>query len=308
MANAKTPRRRFTRKTIVALLLLLAVVGGVAWDGSPLGSLALRQAVRLKFREVRQVSPTELVQWTQDPNRPPPLLVDARPTAAFARSHIQGAVNIDPAQPDLAPLAHVPRDQPIVVYDGPGVVSAAMVVGMSQAEFTRLSSLEGGLFRWVNEGHPIVDSAGPATTVEPAARRTSVHVVRIVPDVGGQRFVRDECTQLLAGLEDRHRPGGHFHRIAGSGIPGHAGLPPSDLEGPEAAHLDVVLVLKGFLDRVEKGVHDAGAVLLRDHGPRGPGNGLRHPFDEIGLGHLSPGGLHAEHPGSGAGMLETLGP
>ncbi len=167
MANAKTPRKRFTRTTIVALVLCLAVLGGVAWDGSPLGSLALRQAVRLKFREVRQVSPTELVQWTRDPNRPPPLLIDARPAAAFARSHIEGAVNIDPAQPDLAPLAHVPRDQPIVVYDGPGVMSAAMVVGMSQAEFTRLSSLEGGLFRWANEGHPLVNDQGPATTVEP---------------------------------------------------------------------------------------------------------------------------------------------
>lgn len=154
---------------MVTVGLLVLVIGGLAWDGSPLGSLALRQAVRLKFRDVRQVTPAELVAWTRDPNRPPPLLVDARPAEQFALSHIEGSVHIDAASPDLAPLEHVPRDQPIVVYDGPGVVGAAMVLGMTEAGFSRLSNLDGGLFRWVNEGHPVVNAAGPATQVHPVA-------------------------------------------------------------------------------------------------------------------------------------------
>lgn len=162
-------KKRFTRRTIVTVVLLVAVIGGLVWDGSPLGSLALRQAVRLKFRDVRQVTPAELVAWTRDPNRPPPLLVDARPAAQFAVSHIEGAVNIDAASPDLTALEHVPRDQPIVVYDGPGVVGAAMVVGMTQAGFSRMSNLDGGLFRWANEGNPVVSESGPATTVHPVA-------------------------------------------------------------------------------------------------------------------------------------------
>lgn len=165
MSPTATPRKRWTRGTVFLLILALGVLGGLAWDGCPLGSLALRQAIHFKFRDVRQVSPAELVAWTQDPNRPPPLLVDARPADQFALSHIQGAVNIDPASADLSPLVHVPRDQPVVVYDGPGVMGAAMVVAMGQAGFSRLSALDGGLYRWVNEGHPVVDANGPATKV-----------------------------------------------------------------------------------------------------------------------------------------------
>lgn len=169
MPQAKPPRRRFTRKTIVALVVLASLVGGFAWDGAPLGGFILRQAVRVKFREVRQVSPKALVEWMADPNRPPPLLVDARPTAQYAVSRIAGSVHIDPAHPDLAPLAHVPRDQPIVVYDAAGVGGTAMVLGLTEAGFSRVSNLEGGLFRWANQGFAVVNNDGPAERVHPVS-------------------------------------------------------------------------------------------------------------------------------------------
>jgi rhodanese-related sulfurtransferase len=169
MATTKQPSRRFTRKTIVFLILLAAVLLGLVWDGSPLAGVALRQAVALKFRDVRHVSPSELVSWMRDPNRPPPLLVDARPTEQFAISHMDGALQVDPTQPDVTRLDNIPRQTPIVVYDGPGAVGAAMVTGLSQAGFTRVSNLEGGLFRWVNEGHPVVNDQGPATKVHPVS-------------------------------------------------------------------------------------------------------------------------------------------
>lgn len=167
MPPAKPPRRRFTRRTIVVLVFLGGLIGGLVWDGCPLGGFVLRQAVRLKFREVRQVSPADLVAWMADPNRPPPLLVDARPDSEFAISRVAGVVHLDPVHPDLAPLTHVPRDQPIVVYDAAGVGGTAMVLGLTEAGFTRVSNLEGGLFRWANEGHAMVDDAGPATRVHP---------------------------------------------------------------------------------------------------------------------------------------------
>jgi rhodanese-related sulfurtransferase len=167
MPQAKPARKRFTKRTVVFITLLVAVLVGLAWDGCPLGSLVLRQAVALKFRDVRRVSPTELVAWMRDPNRPPPLLVDARPAVQYAVSHIDGAVLLDPTQPDLAPLQHVSHETPIVVYDGPGVIGAAMVKPLVDAGYTRVSNLEGGLFRWVNEGHPVVNDQGPAVTVDP---------------------------------------------------------------------------------------------------------------------------------------------
>jgi rhodanese-related sulfurtransferase len=169
MAQPKAPRKRLTKRTITFLVFMAALIVGLAWDGCPLGALVLRQAIHLKFRDVRQVSPAELVAWMRDPNRPPPLLIDARPENQFAVSHIQGAVRLDPKQPDLAPLEHVPRDQPIVVYDAAGVVGTAVVIGLVQAGFSRVSNLEGGIFRWVNEGHPIANDAGQATKVYPVS-------------------------------------------------------------------------------------------------------------------------------------------
>ena len=64
-------------------------------------------------------NPAELVAWRADPNRPPALLVDARPGAEFTMSHINGAVWIDPAAPDLSVIANVPKDNPVVVYVTP---------------------------------------------------------------------------------------------------------------------------------------------------------------------------------------------
>lgn len=167
MAQAK-PRKRFTRRTIIVLLLFVALITGFVCDGCPLGSLILRQAVALKFRDVRRVSPSELVAWMRDVNRPPPLLVDVRPADQFTLSHIDGAVNIDATQPDLTPLEHVRRDIPLVVYDGPGAVGAAMVKALTgEGGFSRVSNLDGGLFRWVNEGHPVTNQEGSASKVAP---------------------------------------------------------------------------------------------------------------------------------------------
>ena len=163
----KTSAKRLTTRTMVMLVLLTGVIGGLVWDGSPIGSLALRKAVQLRFKDVRQVTPAELVAWMRDPSRPPPLLIDARPPAQFQRSRIAGAVEIDPTSPDLAPLVNVARDIPLVVYDGPGAASAAMVQALVTAGFSRVSNLDGGLFRWVNEGMPIVNEQGPATKVDP---------------------------------------------------------------------------------------------------------------------------------------------
>jgi len=169
MSVAKPPRKRLTKRTIILLAILVLLLGGLAWDGSPLAGLLLRQAIHLKFSDVRQVTPTELVAWTRDPNRPPPLLVDARPEDQFRVSHIQGAVQLDPTHPDLAVFAHVPRDQPLVVYDATGVIGSAMVVALTAAGFSRASSLDGGIFRWVNEGHSVVSDSAEVTRVHPVS-------------------------------------------------------------------------------------------------------------------------------------------
>jgi rhodanese-related sulfurtransferase len=159
--------KRFTKRTIAFLVFAALILIGLFWDGSPLGSFLLRQAVKAKFSSVRSVSPAELVAWRADPNRPPALLVDARPDAQFTMSHIDGAVWIDPAAPDLTVIANVPKDNPIVVYDAAGAMGAAMAQALQGEGYTRVSYLEGGVFAWANSGQRLVDAQGPAKVVYP---------------------------------------------------------------------------------------------------------------------------------------------
>ncbi len=167
MSSASKSKRRFTGRTYLFFGAVVALLGGLLWDGSPLGGLLLRQAVRAKFTDARHVSPAELVRWLADPNRPPPLLVDARPDEQFSLSHIDGAVQLDPTEPDISPLRVVSRETPIVIYDGPGVLGAGIAPALMAEGFTRVSNLDGGLFRWANEGYPLVNAEGPATKVHP---------------------------------------------------------------------------------------------------------------------------------------------
>ena len=97
------------------LAIMLAVVGGILWDGSPLFSWVINRALAIKFSEVRRVTPQELIAWMKDPSRPPPLLVDARTEAEYKVSHLADAVRIDPTAPDLAVLANVRKEQPMVI-------------------------------------------------------------------------------------------------------------------------------------------------------------------------------------------------
>ena len=57
--------KRFTPRTILGLLIVAVILVGLLWDGSPLGSVLLRQAVKAKFSSVRSVSPAELVARLQ---------------------------------------------------------------------------------------------------------------------------------------------------------------------------------------------------------------------------------------------------
>jgi hypothetical protein len=81
------------------------------------------------------------------------------------------------------------------------------------------------------------------------------------------RLVGHERPQLLAGLEDRDGTCGNFDRLTGAWIARHPGLPPSDLEGAETPHFDIVLLFEGTLDRVEEGIDDPSTVFLEMSGP-----------------------------------------
>src|SRR6185312_8993985 len=116
----------------------------------------------------------------------------------------------------------------------------------------------------------------------------------------GDVDIRDERPELLGGLEHRNRARSHLDRGPCARVPGHPCLALPDLEGAEAAHLDVLLLAQRVLYRVEEGVDDASAVFLRDRGAGGLCNLRSYQLDEVRL-------CHPNTPMELAKSLECMG-
>lgn len=142
-----------------AFVALVAVVGLVlvvfAFEPSRDGMDGMRTLVRERFPEVRQLPPADLVAWLSDTGRPAPVLLDVRTPNEFAVSHLHGARQVDPAISGPTLAATLPRDRAVVVYCSVGYRSSDCATRLLQAGFTNVLNLEGSIFQWANEGHPV---------------------------------------------------------------------------------------------------------------------------------------------------------
>src|SRR5258705_7839257 len=75
---------------------------------------SLLAVIRKRFPSVRHISADDLASWLADPNRPAPLLIDARAENEFAISHLQNAIHSHSAKSVHAIAKST--SQPIVVY------------------------------------------------------------------------------------------------------------------------------------------------------------------------------------------------
>lgn len=136
-------------------------------------SLAFRIIKRLvsrKFPSVKWLTTKQLTQWLADTGKLQPILLDARTEAEYELSHLQQAERIDPYHPNLEAIA-CSKDMPIVVYCSVGYRSARVADQLGQAGFSHVYNLEGSIFQWANEGHPIYQNECPTTLVAPYNQR-----------------------------------------------------------------------------------------------------------------------------------------
>ncbi len=124
----------------------------------------IKQTVRNKFPSVQQLSTNDLDAWLKDANRAQPLLLDARTPEEFSVSHLRGARNAEQIE---ATLKTYPKDKPIVAYCAVGYRSSALSEKLMQQGFTKVINLEGSIFQWANEGHPIYQGEQVVTQVHP---------------------------------------------------------------------------------------------------------------------------------------------
>jgi 3-mercaptopyruvate sulfurtransferase SseA len=62
---------------------------------------------------------------------------------------------------------NISKDAPVVAYCAVGYRSAALVKRMTMAGFIHAQVLDGGIFAWGNEHHPLVRDDERATQVHP---------------------------------------------------------------------------------------------------------------------------------------------
>ena len=159
-----TPRAFRTRLCIS--LLVLAACGRSADEASYNPGMLYKQLLRTIYRHtVPTVPAATLAHELRQPN--PPLLLDARTPAEFRVSHLAGARFVDVDSVPEAQFADLSRDQPVVVYCSVGLRSERLGERLHALGFRHVRNLYGGLFEWVNEGHPVYNAAGLTADVHP---------------------------------------------------------------------------------------------------------------------------------------------
>lgn len=89
-------------------------------------------------------------------------ILDARSYREFDVSHIQGATWVGYDDFDVARLAGIEKQDSLAVYCSVGYRSERIAETLRRQGYSNVVNVYGGIFEWVNTGHPVV--TGQATT------------------------------------------------------------------------------------------------------------------------------------------------
>ena len=93
------------------------------------------------------------------------LFLDARRKEEYVVSHIENANFVGTSKLNVEEMSNFAPDKngPIIVYCSIGVRSEKTAGQFLEAGYTNVYNLYGGIFEWINQGHPIVDNLGNET-------------------------------------------------------------------------------------------------------------------------------------------------
>jgi rhodanese-related sulfurtransferase len=128
---------------------------------------AVDRMIASSFPAVPTVTTDRLAERLADTTQGRPVLLDARSPAEYAVSHLRGARRIDPTATQFPGLDTLARDTPIVVYCSVGYRSARIASRLRARGFEDVANLRGSIFRWANEGRPVVRGDSVVRAVHP---------------------------------------------------------------------------------------------------------------------------------------------
>eukprot|EP00118_Oscarella_pearsei_P027226 m.1092 g.1092 ORF g.1092 m.1092 type:complete len:160 (+) comp5662_c0_seq2:12-491(+) len=124
--------------------------------------------IKWKFPDVRNLNTREVDEMMKSDRA---VILDVRPEIEYEVSHIEGAVRVDPDLKNWQELSQIIREiekyQQCVCYCSVGYRSSALVSRLQQQmqdeHNCKLFNMEGSLFKWANEGRPMVNAKGEPT-------------------------------------------------------------------------------------------------------------------------------------------------
>jgi len=173
------PSRRSGRvsakRTAIAGLTFACVLLGV-WVGrfaldrgeGRLSRSGVFKEISQRWHDVPQITTKELArQLAHSDDQGPPVLIDVRESAEYKVSHLPGALNGGSPAEVLALVRDLPSNRPVVLYCSVGMRSSQAAAALMDSGHTHTFNLEGSIFKWANEGHPLVSNGQPTLAVHP---------------------------------------------------------------------------------------------------------------------------------------------
>lgn len=148
---------------------MLSMIPAVLKGVTPGDLDKIKAIVRATFPTVRQISINALVQQRETmPGGP--LLIDVRPPAEFAVSHLRGALNLR-ALDEISHAVKETRPAETILYCSVGYRSSKLAQQLQEQAGLAVANLEGAIFQWANEGRPLVQGDRPTRSVHPCSER-----------------------------------------------------------------------------------------------------------------------------------------
>ena len=136
----------------VALLSVIAF-----WLWLPAYGLDIaKRFLRWKFDDIHHITTAELAEQMKGEN--PLAILDIRGLEDYKTSHLANAHLLLPESTDAQIqklLSGIPTKRPIVVYCSVGYRSSTMARRLKDLGRNNVSNLEGSIFAWAVEGHPL---------------------------------------------------------------------------------------------------------------------------------------------------------
>lgn len=152
------------RTLTASALCLLVVQMGCSQD---LSWTAVNHMIEADYPSTPFIATDSLAERLSDTTATRPILLDARSPEEYAVSHLPDARRVDPEAKEFPALDSLSRDTPIVVYCSVGYRSARITKRLQEEGFRNVANLEGSIFRWANEGRPVVRNDRPVRAVHP---------------------------------------------------------------------------------------------------------------------------------------------